>query len=296
MVLFIGIPFTNIRIKNKGESMFNLSPEELAELVEFGEIEGWTNMYQFAPSEFVKKYRLEAKQLGSAWVYMIPELDMRLFNRIVGLGIREYATETQLDDAIDILQKAGCKNFMIPVSPMAQPDQVTDWLEARGFINMYSWVKMCRGDEPASSSSTDLKIISIGNEHADAFADVALTAFKMPSDFRSFIRGLVGKPGWRHYLGYDGEQPVSAAAMFVKDENGHLGWAGTLDSHRKRGGQGAMFEHRIKDGLALGCKWFVTETWQETSEDPNPSYHNMLRAGFKLAYVRPNYVFQPPSS
>ena len=155
---------------------------------------------------------------------------------------------------------------------------------------------MYRRDEPALSSPTDLKIISIENEHADAFADIALVANEMLSEFRSFSKGFVGKLWWHHYLGYDGEQPVSTGAMFVKDGVGHLGWGSTLDSHRRRGGQGAMFERRIKDGLALGCKWFVTETWQETSDNPNPSYHNMLRAGFKLAYARPNYVFQPPSS
>jgi hypothetical protein len=84
--------------------------------------------------------------------------------------------------------------------------------------------------------------------------------------------------------------------MFVKDDVGWLGFGSTLESHRKRGGQGAMFERRIQDGLLLGCKWFVTETGEDTPEDPNPSYHNMLRTGFELAYLRPNYVHQPPTS
>jgi hypothetical protein len=61
-------------------------------------------------------------------------------------------------------------------------------------------------------------------------------------------------------------------------------------------GQGAMFARRIADGLALGCQWFVTETGEDRPEDPNPSYHNMLRSGFKLAYLRRNYVHRPPAS
>ena len=51
-----------------------------------------------------------------------------------------------------------------------------------------------------------------------------------------------------------------------------------------------MFARRISDGLKVGCKWFVSETGEDTPESPNPSYHNMLRAGFTLAYLRPNYV------
>ena len=84
--------------------------------------------------------------------------------------------------------------------------------------------------------------------------------------------------------------------MFVNGEVGWLGFAGTLKTHRKRGGQGALFARRIKDGLALGCKWFVTETGEDTPENPNPSYHNMLRSGFKLAYLRRNYVHQSRSN
>ena len=84
--------------------------------------------------------------------------------------------------------------------------------------------------------------------------------------------------------------------MFVNGEVGWLGFASTLKKYRKRGGQSALFARRIQDGLALGCKWFVTETGEDTPEDPNPSYHNMLRSGFKLAYLRRNYVHQPPAS
>jgi hypothetical protein len=47
---------------------------------------------------------------------------------------------------------------------------------------------------------------------------------------------------------------------------------------------------RLRDGIEMGCEWFVTETDEDTVANPNPSYHNMLRTGFKLAYTRPNYM------
>jgi hypothetical protein len=47
---------------------------------------------------------------------------------------------------------------------------------------------------------------------------------------------------------------------------------------------------RIKDGLGQGCKLFVTETSQDRPENPNPSFHNMVRTGFVVAYNRPNYM------
>ena len=48
---------------------------------------------------------------------------------------------------------------------------------------------------------------------------------------------------------------------------------------------------RIKDALQLGCATVHTETAGVTAENPtNPSYRNMIRAGFHPAYQRPTYT------
>ena len=36
--------------------------------------------------------------------------------------------------------------------------------------------------------------------------------------------------------------------------------------------------------------WFVTGTGEETAAHPNPSFRNMIRAGFRLAYHRDNFM------
>ena len=48
---------------------------------------------------------------------------------------------------------------------------------------------------------------------------------------------------------------------------------------------------RLRDAAALGCRWAVTETGRDTAEQSNASYRNMRRAGFDLAYLRRDYVF-----
>jgi hypothetical protein len=60
--------------------------------------------------------------------------------------------------------------------------------------------------------------------------------------------------------------------------------------------QAAMFARRISDAGAVRnsemvCNRLVTETDTETADRPSPSYRNMVRAGFQLAYNRPNYVW-----
>lgn len=276
--------------------MYNLSPHKMAEIIEFAESEAMADSFLCSPEEFIKEYRLEVKRFGRVIVFMIPGLDMAFFNRIVCLGVGIAATESMLEDAIAALETAGCKNYMAQLSPLAMPSQLPEWLEKRGLNKSRNWAKMIRGDEPAPSIPTDLRVESIGCDQEKAFVDVALTAFEMPEQLRPVYGANIGKPGWKHYLAYDGDLPVCAAAMYVSGETCWLGFGSTLASHRKRGGQGAMFARRIQDGLALGCKWFVTETGEDTPENPNPSYHNMLRTGFKLAYLRPNYVHQTTES
>ena len=76
----------------------------------------------------------------------------------------------------------------------------------------------------------------------------------------------------------------------ISDGVGWLGMATTLPSHRRRGAQEALLANRINDGRRMGCLWFVSETTEDTPQRPNPSFHNMIRAGFRLAYQRPNYM------
>ncbi len=270
--------------------MSSLTAEQVAWLVESAEAKAWMNYYTCAPLEFALKYGVGVQRVGSAWVTMVPGAHSWFFNRINGLGLDAPATEQALDEAITALQSAGCEQYIVQLSPLAQPPRLADWLIARRFRYRNNWAKMYRGNDHAPSAHSDLRIECIGPEWADAFGNIVLTSFEMPAPLLPFMSCHVGKPGWLNYLGFDGDQPVCAASMFILDDVAWLGFAATRASHRGRGGQGALFARRIADGLQAGCKWFITETSEDTPEEPNPSYRNMLRAGFKLAYMRPNYI------
>jgi hypothetical protein len=274
----------------------NLTPAQIAEIVESGEAEAQINLAQFAPPEFARPFRLAAHRLASLRLLMIPGLDTPFFNRILCLGIGVPATESMLDEAIGFFQQTGCKNYMVQLSPLAQPPECPQWLVERGFKPSRNWAKLIRGDDPPPVVPTDLRLEMIGKDRADSFAGLVLKTFEMPAVLRPLMKGMVGQPGCHSYLAYAGDKPVSVATMLIHNEVGWMGNMGTLKEYRRRGAQGALFARSIQDGLALGCKWFVTETGEDTPEDPNPSYHNMLRTGFQLAYLRRNYVHKQPET
>lgn len=76
----------------------------------------------------------------------------------------------------------------------------------------------------------------------------------------------------------------------MQDGVAYFEWGATLPAHRRCGGQGAIVVRRIEDAVALGCRLLTTATGEAVEGDPQHSYHNILRAGFRPAYLRENYT------
>jgi hypothetical protein len=267
-----------------------LSPEVLRAL-EFVEIDALLATFRLAPSEFLTSTGAQMTRVSQARVLITRQIDAIYFNRVVGLGIAEPATEAMVDDILGLYKQAGVHKFAVQLSPAALPANLPDWLLARGFHRAENWAKCQRGPEPPPDILTNLHIVEIGQEQGAVFSQIACSAFQFPAQLSSLMQSAIGHPAWRFYLAMDGKMPVGVGALFLQNGVGWLGMGATLPSHRRRGAQGAMMARRIRDAAALGCHLLVTETGEDMPASPNPSYHNMLRTGFKLAYLRPAYIW-----
>jgi GNAT superfamily N-acetyltransferase len=267
----------------------------IAAIVERAEAEAWLSMYRHAPDPFADALGVTATAHGDVAVIGMAHADFGLLNRTIGFGIGEPATEAQLDEILAVYQGLGVGAFVLQVSPEAQPASLVAWLAARGLVAGSAWAKTLRGDQPVPSVPSDVTVRPVLTADAATFGDVASGGFEMPASFAPLFAGVVGKPGWHTYLAYDGDEPVATAGMYVVGEVAWLGMGSTLPSHRRRGAQGALLAHRVEDGRALGCRWFVTETGAEDPEKPNGSLRNMLRVGFEIVYFRQNYARPRPT-
>ena len=162
--------------------------------------------------------------------------------------------------------------------------------EAFPGLKSLSFAKVVRRPSGPPTVETDLRVEEVGANAADAFAAVNVAAWEVPPAFSGWFGGTLGRRDWHHWLAYDGDLPVSTGALFARGGVGWLGFGATLPSHRGRGGQGAIMAARIRKAAELGCSIVHTETDEETAAQPNPSYRNMLRTGFEVAYRRPNYL------
>lgn len=264
---------------------------EISSMVELAEMSAYQEMFEAAPAQFAEGVGMKTRRFGSAIAFRAEKIPLILFNRVIGLGLWEEATEQTLDEIIEFYREIG-NTFAVQLSPVAQPAELVGWLEARGFKYSDNWAKMYRPAEAAPTIPTRLRLEKIGVEQAEDFARVTIAGFRMPPAMTPWTQSLVGRPNWQHYLAYDEETPVAGGALLVHNGVGWLGLGSTLPTHRKQGGQGSIMARRIQDAEALGCQWVVTETGEDVPENPNPSYHNMVRTGFQLAYQRPNYIMR----
>lgn len=265
--------------------MLGLSREEIAWLVEFGEAEAYSDWFAAAPAG----HDMRVARIGSAVALCMPDTPWMLFNRVIGLGVGEPATEAMVQACCDFYQGAGDIAFGFQLSQQAQPAELSEWLAARGFQRRSNWAKMIRPAEEMDHP-TDLRIEQIDGSYAEAWAELVVTVFGSPDSHRAWMAAAVSRPDWRFYLAFDGDRPAAAGALFVRGGIGWLGAGSTLPEYRRRGAQSAIMARRIRDAARLGCRWVITETGEDTPVQPNPSYRNMLRSGFELAYLRPNYM------
>lgn len=212
-----------------------------------------------------------------------------MFNRALGIGLTEPSTETGLDE-IEAFFSRRSLAYGITLTPDAQPAELPERLEARGFRRGYAWTKFARGPEPPPGAETDLRVEELGADRAAVFADVFIRAYGTPEVTRPLLERIPGREGWHCFAAFDGETPAATGALFVTGTVGWLGAAGTLPEFRRRGAQGALLTARIEAGRHAGCETLVTETGQPVDGKTGGSYRNLLRAGFEPLYVRQNYL------
>ncbi|MEO8462208.1 MAG: hypothetical protein ABI555_03270 [Chloroflexota bacterium] len=272
--------------------MTNPGPDDIAYWLEAAEGRAWADMFRAIADQGGGGLDPWVDEADGVVTFALKELGWGFFNRSIGLGMDRPATEADVDRVLDGFSSKGQTDFTIQIGPSARPAALEAWLEARGLRRGRRWAKVWRDAVDLPGERTELRIERVGVEQSDDWARVVLAAFEMPESVRPYAGATLGRPDWHHFLAYDGDLAVGAGGTYLIGEVAWLGFGATLESHRGRGSQSAIFARRMREAAALGVRLFITETGEDLPDDPNPSYRNMLRGGFHLAYQRRNWL--PP--
>ena len=266
---------------------------DVALAIERVEADARRDQHACAPPEVRVALGLRTRELAGALAMATDREESLLQNRTLGLGLSDPVSEAVLDELF-AFYAGGPPAFAINLCPFATPAGVERLLEQRGMRTFFHHLKWCRGSEPPPEARTELRIERADASRASAWGALAARIHNATPAHRAWSERVVGREHWSHYLACDGDEPVAVGALFVRDGAAWLGGGGTLEEHRGRGAQSALFARRIRDALEQGARWLTTETGPAWPDLPGQSLRNAARAGFHPAYQRPSWIWPVP--
>jgi hypothetical protein len=241
------------------------------------------------PPALAQSLGLETAEINHALFLMASRVPQFQFNWLAGTGLNGDDGRS-IPQAVARFRRAGQRKFIVQMPPGPNLDACVERANEAGLVeHSLAWAKFCRPTTSAPMVNTALAIREVGPDESTLFATTAVAGFGMPPPLASWLSQIVGRPHWHSYVSFAGDAAAGAAALFVDGDFAWLGIGATRPEMRKRGGQSALLARRIADAARFGAKYAVTETGVPQPGQPAPSYANILKAGFVVAYVRPNW-------
>jgi len=248
----------------------------------------WRDIWHSMPHEVTSEHGIELREFGALQVTITRDLpQVPILNLVLGAA---EASETDLEYAIAWAEEHGVSPC-IPLTPgLPGSPQAEGWLRERGFAHGYAWMKFVRDPHPPRfPAPADVEVVELTSADEEPFGTIAAVGFGMPAWAGDFFAHLPGRDGWHCYVARVGGEAQACAAMLIEDGIAEFGIAATLEEARGRGCQTALLHQRIGDAAAAGCRTLFVETGERVPGRPSGSYRNILKAGFEVAYLRPNW-------
>ncbi len=249
-------------------------------------------LHAAAPGPVRERMGLRSELVGTALVSVASHEPSILWNRAIGLGMGAPAGSDDLQHIRGIYEAAGVTRFFLHLHPRAKPPDLREWMAGAGLEKTRGWMKFERDASPPPEVRTDLRVERIGPEWAADFGRIVAGSFDFTGAAGEAVAALNGRPGWHQFMSFDGDEPAGAGVLFVDSGYGWLDLGATLPAYRGRRSQQAILAARIRYAAEAGCHTLFTTTGEEVPDDPQLSYANILKLGFREAYLREN--FAPP--
>lgn len=260
--------------------------------LERAEIGALELLFRMAPPAPAAELGLASASRDGTLLVRAARADVLALNRAAGLGVFAPPSHEQIAAALAWFDEGNIPRAFVQVTPELEGTKVPEWLAAHGLKLYNNWVRLARDASPVEPPDTSLRVAEAGRGDRTAFGEIIAEAFGWPTVAGAWATGPMGHPSWHYYLAFDGDAPVATASLYVDGTTGWFGMAATRESARGRGAQTALIARRINDAAALGCTLLSIETAEPTPQREAPSFRNVTRAGFEIAYTRANWIFR----
>jgi hypothetical protein len=198
-----------------------------------------------------------------------------------------------LIDEVVYFFKARDLPASIMVSPACAPDDLSQRLEARGFVRQKTdeaWLvleNLQKAIVPKIDKSVTVKRVE-NSADVETFAQVMTGAYDMSSDWTPFLAQMleptITVPGFAHYVAFVKDVPAATLTLMRHGQFATIGSGGVLPEYR---GTRTIFNMAV-EVLAEAKRDGVITVVGQTSL--GPKFERYLRiGGFKLAFRRTEY-------
>ena len=251
------------------------------------------DMFQAAPADLVARLGIEGRAVGTAFVGRAAGLPPSavVVNRAIGLGMARPAARDEVAEVVALYRQAGVQRYFLHLYPDAQPAEIAEWCAEAGLERARlgqvrpgpRGTARCR-HRPRNPPRRAGRRRGGGRHRRRRLR---------PRTRRRTLDRRPGRPARlahsrrpRRRPGRRLGRPFRQAPRRLPRLGGDgAGGAG-------RGCQSALLRARVLDALELGCEIMGTATGEEVPGDPQHSYSNIMRAGFRPEVTRGN--FAPP--
>lgn len=211
------------------------------------------------------------------------------WSKSLGLGFDVRLDGASVSDVVSFFRESGAESALIAVAPQVVPDDWDAICAEHGLTATSAWAKFACAVDDFVPGRTDLDVQELTAQDTGAWARIIREAFGMTDpDLTPMLRGVFDDPEARVFGAWDGGELVGAGAVYFVGEVASINTGGTLPSHRNRGVQSALLTARHSAAVRAGCRLLTAETGLSTS---NPSYRNLVRAGFTHHHDRVNWLW-----
>ena len=203
-------------------------------------------------------------------------------------GCGTTVSRAALKKILHTLKGSGAERFFFWLSPNPQQEEIVTSLLDNGLkpFQGTEYPTLIRPVEEVTPHETHLSVEHVSRREVEDCAD-AITHIYEPWGCQFFFDS-VDQPGFEHFLAYENRTPVGAAILGTHGDFAYLGWAGTAEEHRGKGGQNALIKARLDCAAELRCQIACSETLTMLKT----SLGNLERNGFKTIYNKQVFVWE----
>ncbi|UCI05478.1 hypothetical protein [Mesorhizobium sp. B1-1-8] len=293
------LPATSTEPQRPGIAVEDVS-RDMSRAIERAEVNAWLDLYDAAPADFAARHGLSIARDGDLVWTTCTTIPFIHFNCVKNIGVDGPATEDQVDALLAHYRAAGILRPWFYASPHTEPSRLRCWLEARGLQRQSGWERIFRDATPLAAeplfAADDISVEEVTPETASEWASFIDAQYRLPTS--PWLKALVGRKGWHHYMLRRGEAVAAVRSLFISDG---AAWSGMdapvpgimapsfdLDA--------LLGERIVRDGIAAGVKLFVADIEAPRPDRDGPAYRNYARLGFRIAYFRSHYSYLPAHS